>query len=67
MNHFIKGWVKHLRNKKISNFAFVSSTNDISKLARINRLVKIKHSSIGDYSYIGPSCDITDTIIMIVI
>ena len=61
MNHFIKGWVKHLRNKKISNFAFVSSTNDISKLARINRLVKIKHSSIGDYSYISANCDITNT------
>jgi acetyltransferase-like isoleucine patch superfamily enzyme len=63
MNHFIKGWVKHLRSKKVSNFAFVSSTNDISKLARINRLVKIKHSSVGDYSYIGPSSDVSDTII----
>ena len=63
MNHFIKGWFKHLRNKKISNFAFVSSTNDISKLARINRLVKIKHSSVGDYSYISANCDITNTTI----
>ena len=63
MNHFIKGWVKHLRSNKVSDFAFVSSTNDISKLARINRLVKIKHSSVGDYSYIGPSSDISDAII----
>lgn len=63
MNHFIKGWFKHLRNKKISNFAFVSSTNNISIKAKICRLVKIKHSSVGDYSYIGPSCDVTDTII----
>lgn len=61
MNHFIKGWLKHLANKKISNFAFVSSTNKISKLARINRFVKIKNSEVGDYSYIGPSCDITNT------
>ena len=61
MNHFIKGWFKHLTNKKISNLAFVSSTNKISKYARINRLVKIKNSSVGDYSYIGPSCDITNT------
>lgn len=61
MNHFIKGWFKHLTNKKISNVALVSSTNKISKLARINRLVKIKNSEVGDYSYIGPSCDITNT------
>ena len=60
MNHFIKGWFKHLTNKKISNVALVSSTNKISKLARINRLVKIKNSEVGDYSYIGPSCDITN-------
>lgn len=63
MNHFIKGWFKHLRNKKISNIAFISSTNDISPKARICRLVKIKRSQVGDYSYIGPSCDITHTTI----
>lgn len=61
MNHFIKGWFKHLANKKISNFAFVSSTNKISKYARINRLVKIKNSEVGDYSYISYNCDITNT------
>lgn len=61
MNHFIKGWLKHLANKKISNFAFVSSTNKISKLARINRFVKIKNSEVGDYSYISNNCDITNT------
>lgn len=61
MNHFIKGWIKHLKNKKISNFAFVSSTNDISIKSRICRLVKIKYSQVGDYSYIGPGCDITKT------
>ena len=63
MNHFIKGWVKHLRNKKISNFAFVSSTNNVSVKAKISRLVKIKHSSVGDYSYISANCDITNTTI----
>lgn len=61
MNHFIKGWLKHLCNKKISNCAFVSSTNSISLKARICRLVKIKHSQVGDYTYIGASCDITHT------
>lgn len=61
MNHFIKGWFKHLRNKKISNLAFVSSTNKISPKVCIYRLVKIKNSQIGDYSYIGPGCDITNT------
>lgn len=63
MNHFIKGWLKYLRNKKISNFAFVSSTNDISEKAKICRMVKIRHSCVGHYSYIGPSCDITNTTI----
>lgn len=63
MNHFIKGWFKHLANKRISNFAFVSSTNKISKLARINRFVKIKNSEVGDYSYISNNCDITNTTI----
>mgnify|MGYP003305711229 FL=1 len=63
MNHFIKGWFKNLRNKKISNIAFISSTNILSSKARICRWVKIKHSQVGDYSYIGPSCDITHTTI----
>lgn len=63
MNHFAKGWIKNLNNGKVSNFAFVSSTNKISKLAKINRFVKIKHSEIGDYSYVGSSCDITNTMI----
>lgn len=63
MNHFIKGWFKNLPNKKISNLAFVSSTNIISKFAKINRFVKIKHSEVGNYSYIGPNCDITNTTI----
>lgn len=63
MNHFIKGWFKNLTNKKISNFAFVSSTNIISKCAKINRFVKIKHSEVGNYSYIGHNCDITNTTI----
>lgn len=63
MNHFIKGWLKHFSNKRISNFAFVSSTNKISKLARINRFVKIKNSEVGDYSYISNNCDITNTTI----
>lgn len=63
MNHFVKGWFKNLTNKKISNFAFVSSTNIISKCAKINRFVKIKHSEVGNYSYIGPNCDITNTTI----
>ena len=61
MNHFIKGWFKHLTNNKISNFAFVSSTSKISTKASIYRFVKIKNSVVGDYSYIGPSCDITNT------
>lgn len=63
MNHFIKGWFTHLTNKKVSKFAFVSSTNKISKLVKINRFVKIKNSIVGDYSYIGPNCDITNTTI----
>ena len=61
MNHFIKGWFKHLTNKRISNFAFVSSTNKISPKASIYRLVKIKKSDVGDYSYINSGCDITNT------
>ncbi len=61
MNHFVKGWIKNFNNKKISKIAFVSSTNDISRKAKIYRLAKVKYSQVGDYSYIGPSCDITNT------
>ncbi len=61
MNPFIKGWFKHLTNKKISTLAFVSSNNKISKSARINRFVKIKNSEVGDYSYISANCNIRYT------
>lgn len=63
MNHYIKGWFKFLTNYKISRLAFVSSTNRISRLARINRFVKIKWSDLGHYSYVGPNSDVTNTVI----
>lgn len=63
MKKFIIGWIKNLTNKKISNLAFVSSTNTISKFARINRFVKIKQSKVGKYTYIAANCDITNTTI----
>ena len=61
MKEFIIGWIKNLTNKKISKLALVSSNNIISKFARINRFVKIKKSMIDAYSYIGTSCDISNT------
>ena len=58
IGHFIKGMVKNLFNPKISNFSFVSANNHIDSRAVIYRMVKMKSSSIGRYSYVGNDTDV---------
>lgn len=56
--HYIKGMIKNLFNPKISNFSFVSANNTIDSRAVIYRMVKMKGSSIGRYSYVGNDTDV---------
>lgn len=58
IGHFIKGMVMNLFNPKISNFSFVSANNQIDTRAVIYRMVKMKSSSIGRYSYVGNNTDV---------
>ena len=57
IGHYIKGMVKNLFNPKISKLSFVSANNRIDPRAVIYRMVKMKSSSIGRYSYV---CNDTD-------
>ncbi|MBR5920590.1 MAG: CatB-related O-acetyltransferase [Bacteroidales bacterium] len=56
--HFITGFVKNLFNPHISNLAFVSSNNEIDSRATIYRMVKIKGSKVGAYTYISANTDV---------
>lgn len=56
--HYIKGMIKNLFNPKISNFSFVSANNTIDSRAVIYRMVKMKGSSIGRYSYVCNNTDV---------
>ena len=58
IGHYIKGMVKNLFNPKISNLSFVSANNRIDPRAVIYRMVKMKSSSIGRYSYVGNDTDV---------
>lgn len=50
--------IKNLFNPKISDLSFVSVNNTIDSRAVIYRMVKMKGSSIGRYSYIGNDTDV---------
>lgn len=58
MIHFIKGFFKCLMNPRVSKLSFISSDNIIDSRAVIYRLVKMKDSSIGRYSYVAHNTDI---------
>ena len=58
MIHFVKGFFKCLMNPRISKLSFISSDNIIDSRAVIYRLVKMKDSSIGRYSYVAHNTDI---------
>ena len=58
IGHYFKGMVKNLFNPKISNLSFVSANNQIDPRAVIYRMVKMKSSSIGRYSYVGNDTDV---------
>ena len=56
--HYIKGMVKNLFNPRISNISFVSANNHVDSTASIYRMVKMKDSTLGRYSYIGNNTDV---------
>lgn len=56
--HFVKGMIKHLFNKRISSFAFVSSTVKLDSTVTIYRGVKAKNAVIGSYTYVGNDTDV---------
>lgn len=56
--HCIKGMVKNLFNPRISNISFVSANNHVDSTASIYRMVKMKDSTLGRYSYIGNNTDV---------
>lgn len=58
IGHYIKGIFKNLFNPHISIISFVSANNRIDSRAVIYRMVKMKSSSIGRYSYVGNDTDI---------
>lgn len=56
--HYMKGMLRNLFNPKISFLSFVSSNNILDPSVVIYRMVKIKQSSVGRYSYIGNDTDV---------
>ena len=56
--HFIKGIFKNLFNPKISVLSLVSANNIIDPRAVIYRMVKMKSSTIGRYSYVANNSDV---------
>lgn len=50
---YLYGLLKYLFQKNVSLRTFITHDSVISKKARVNNNIKIYHSSIGDYSYIG--------------
>ena len=56
--HFIKGFLKNLRNPRIATFSFVSADNEIHPMATIYRMAKVKLSKIEAYTYIGNDTDV---------
>jgi acetyltransferase-like isoleucine patch superfamily enzyme len=58
---YLLGLLKFFFFKKVSLLSFITPDSVISKKARINRYVKIYHSSINDYSYIGKNTSLIFT------
>lgn len=54
MINYIKGYLKNLLNPRVSLFSSVDYLSKIDKKARIYERVKVIHSEVGAYSYIGP-------------
>jgi len=52
---YLKGFLKHFFNNRISKFALVDDNSIIQKTAKIGRFAKALNSELGAYSYIGSS------------
>lgn len=53
--------LSHNRRSSVSLLAFVDSKSMISKNVKIYRFTKIKNSTVGEYTYICPSCSFNNT------
>lgn len=51
---------RRLRNPFISLLSLVDKQSSIDAASKINRFVRVKNSSIGRYSYIGPGTRVTN-------
>lgn len=61
--HYLRGMIRCLFNPKISFFSFVSATTNLSPSVVIYRGVKIKYSSVADYTYISNNTDVENATI----
>lgn len=53
MLKYIIGLIINFFNPAVSIFAKIDNVSKVSKKARINSNVKVFHSKVGDYSYVG--------------
>ena len=58
---YVKGWVRHLFNNKVSNLALVFEDCSISKYGAVYMYARLSGVELGDYSYIGKSTIIHNT------
>ena len=60
---FVKGWFKHIFNKKISPFSFIHENCEIAPNGVVYMNARLNKVKLGDYSYIGKGTIIHDTTI----
>ena len=61
MVEYIYGFFKHIFNRQISKGAFIDTRSSFHPTTKINRLVKVRNSRIGKYTYIGNGTWVTKT------
>ncbi len=60
---YLKGWCKHLFNKRVSLFSFVYENCEIAPKGVVYRKARLDSVKLGDYSYIGTGTIIRNTTI----
>lgn len=58
MNSYLKGYLKYLFKKQVSNLSLISDDSFVSPKALISRGCKVFRSSISDYSYCAPNVEL---------
>ena len=59
MENYIGGFIKNISNRAVTLFSFVDSTSIIDKKSKLHRFTKVRHSTIGKYSFTGVGVDIS--------